>query len=170
VKASLVLLSFLLLSFPSIASAQPTSLDPSNLAWQQQNQNKAAILSDITVGLAIAEDTYESWKSSDRRKAFAQQSLRTTIDVAVVEITKHFVHRQRPDKSDNMSFYSEHTELASMGYNLKFSLSLGAATGYFRIAANKHYLTDTIVGFAAGVLTSRLIKNNPANTNTQVVF
>jgi hypothetical protein len=168
VKAfSILTTAVLSLGFVSQSFAQPTSLDPSNLAWQQQNQNKAAILSDVTVGLAIAEDTYESWKSSDRKKAFTQQSLRTSIDVGLVEIVKLVVHRQRPDKSDNKSFFSEHTELAAMGYNLKFAIPLGISTGYFRIAANKHYLTDVLAGLAVGVITSRFIKN-PNNTN--IVF
>jgi hypothetical protein len=168
VKFNLVLTTAVLFIFcPSVARTQPTSLDPSNLAWQTQNQNKAAILSDITVTAAILEDTYESWKSSDRKKAFAQQSFRTSIDVGLVELVKLVVHRQRPDKSDNKSFFSEHTELAAMGYNLKFAIPLGVSTGYFRIAADKHYLTDVLVGLVAGVVTSRFIKN-PNNTN--IVF
>lgn len=149
-----------------LASAQSSVLDPSNLAWQQQNQNRAAIFSDITVGASILADTIQSFRATDKKTAFEKQALRTTIDTGVAELVKILVHRKRPCYTstcagDTQSFYSEHTAIASQTNSLRIGISLGIATGYFRIAANKHYLTDTIVGLAAGILTSRFVKYTP---------
>jgi membrane-associated phospholipid phosphatase len=71
--------------------------------------------------------------------------------------------------SDNLSFFSGHTTLAfsmavSAGtiasmrdYKLApviwgVGLTSAAATGYFRIAADKHYMSDVLVGAAVGTL------------------
>ncbi len=74
---------------------------------------------------------------------------------------------RRPDPDDNLSFYSGHTTftfaLAAAagtvsdlrGYDSApwvwgVGLGLAATTGYFRIAADRHYLTDVLVGAAVG--------------------
>lgn len=83
-----------------------------------------------------------------------------------------------PDPDDNLSFYSGHTALAfSMataagtvsdlrGYRSApwvwgAGLTLAAAVGYLRIAADRHYLTDVltgaVLGSAAGVALPRLM-------------
>jgi membrane-associated phospholipid phosphatase len=73
-----------------------------------------------------------------------------------------------PDPDDNLSFYSGHTTFAFAlaaaagtvsdlrGYDgapwvWGAGLGLAAATGYFRIAGDKHYLTDVLVGAATGL-------------------
>jgi len=75
---------------------------------------------------------------------------------------------------NNLSFYSGHTSLtfslavasgtvASMrGYRIApliwiSGLSVGAATGYLRIAADKHYFTDVVAGAALGSATGFLV-------------
>jgi membrane-associated phospholipid phosphatase len=74
---------------------------------------------------------------------------------------------RRPDADDNLSFYSGHTTftfaLAAAagtvsdlrGYRSApwvwgVGLTLAATTGYLRIAADRHYLTDVLVGAAIG--------------------
>lgn len=104
----------------------------------------------------------------------------TAIAVSVDDLVKLLVARQRPfvhfrdpaavgshDADENLSFYSGHTTLAfslavasgtiaSMrGYPLApavwaGSLTVAAVTGYLRIAADKHYLTDVVAGALAG--------------------
>jgi membrane-associated phospholipid phosphatase len=104
----------------------------------------------------------------------------TALAVALDDVVKLVVARQRPyvhfrDSSqpatpgadDNLSFYSGHTNLAfavavasgtiaSMrGYRLApvvwaTSLPFAAVTGYLRIAADKHYLTDVLSGALLG--------------------
>lgn len=72
-----------------------------------------------------------------------------------------------PDVDDNTSFYSGHTTLVfalattagvvahRRGYRLApviwaSGYILGATTGYLRIAADRHYVTDVVVGAVAG--------------------
>jgi membrane-associated phospholipid phosphatase len=104
----------------------------------------------------------------------------TALAVALDDAVKLLVARQRPyahfrdpgepappDTDENLSFYSGHTNLAfavavasgtvaSMrGYRLASvvwatSLPMAAATGYLRIAADKHYLTDVLTGALIG--------------------
>lgn len=97
------------------------------------------------------------------------------------QATKFAVGRQRPfvhfaedpahiaSSDDNLSFYSGHTTLAfslavSSGMVVHYrnyrwepvvwvtGLSLATATGYLRIAADKHYLSDVVVGAASGAI------------------
>ncbi len=104
----------------------------------------------------------------------------TALAVTLDDVVKLLVARERPyvhfgvsselappDTGDNLSFYSGHTNLAfavavasgtiaSMrGYRLApvvwaTSLPLAAVTGYLRIAADKHYLTDVLTGALIG--------------------
>jgi membrane-associated phospholipid phosphatase len=72
-----------------------------------------------------------------------------------------------PDSDDNLSFYSGHTSFAFAvataagtvsslrGYRTApwvwaAGLTLAAGTGYLRVAADKHYLTDVLTGAAVG--------------------
>lgn len=72
-----------------------------------------------------------------------------------------------PTKEDNVSFFSGHTSLAFglaisagqvatlRGYAIApavwtLGISLAVTTGYLRIAADRHYLSDVLVGAAAG--------------------
>lgn len=138
----------------SVSYAQPTKIDPTNLAWN--NTRDANIISGITVGTAIALDTWDSFHSSDRKRALIKQSERTLIILGATEIVKRLTHRTRPDNSDDLSFFSEHTEFASMNKRWMISVPLMTSTGYLRIAANKHYLTDVIVGGVVGSLVNRI--------------
>lgn len=148
------LLIGLFLLIPSLAIAQPTSIDPKGLAWD--NTRNAQIISNITVGTSIALDTWDSWKSTDRKRAFIKQGERTIIVLGATELVKRLTHRTRPDGSDNLSFFSEHTEFASMNRRWQISIPLMTSTGYLRVAANKHYLTDVIVGGLVGSLVNRI--------------
>jgi membrane-associated phospholipid phosphatase len=134
--------------------AQPTSIDPTSLVWK--NTRDANIISNVTVGISIGLDTWDSWKSVDRKRAFIKQGERTVIVLGATEIVKRLTHRTRPDNSDNLSFFSEHTEFASMNQRWMISIPLMTSTGYLRIAANKHYLTDVIVGGVVGSLVNRI--------------
>ena len=84
-----------------------------------------------------------------------------------------------PELDDNMSFYSGHTQVAFAivtsagtvarlrGYKTiepwiwGVGVPLAAATGYFRVAADKHYLVDVstgaLVGTAAGLFLPRVL-------------
>jgi membrane-associated phospholipid phosphatase len=125
----------------------------------------------------------------------------TALAVALNDVVKLIVARQRPyvhfrdashqappDPDDNLSFYSGHTNLAfavavasgtvaSMrGYRLApvvwaSSLPWAAVTGYLRIAADKHYLTDVVtgalIGSAVGFLVPFVFHRASASTGDQ---
>jgi hypothetical protein len=99
-----------------------------------------------------------------------------TITEGVDQIVKFTVGRARPfvhftnappDIDNNLSFFSGHTTLVfgvtvsagmvahARGYAVEpyiwaIGLPLAAATGYLRIAADEHYLSDVLVGMAVG--------------------
>lgn len=84
--------------------------------------------------------------------------LRNGLTIGAAELTKRFVHEDRPDHSDNKSFFSEHSALAmanyGWNYSIGFSIAVGAGAG--RIAAQKHHPADVLVGLAAGLGASYL--------------
>ncbi len=137
--------------------------------------------------------------SEPYREAFLfEKSILYTY--TLTELTKAVVHRKRPDNSDNKSFFSGHasTTFAASTYlflelneiyestdwisenKLTLRLFQGVSfaglygwagyVGYSRIKDNKHYLSDVMVGAAAGSLISYLVfshfhgsKNKPDN-------
>ena len=96
------------------------------------------------------------------------------------QVVKLLVGRQRPyaffkndvgysKSEDNLSFYGGHTSFAfsvaaatvtvaamrgyaGVGIAAGVGFTLSAAVGYFRIAADQHYLTDILIGSAVGGL------------------
>jgi len=105
------------------------------------------------------------------------------ISQALTQIVKWSFGRQRPfvhfgnlppDQDDNLSFWSGHSALAfgvttSAGMLAHWrndpyepliwgvGLTLSAATGYLRIAGDKHYFTDVITGTVVGVISGLTI-------------
>ncbi len=100
-----------------------------------------------------------------------------SVSAMLTQIVKFSAGRQRPDAhyaangstspKDNTSFYSGHTSIAfalavssgtvatMRGYRLApliwgAGLAAAATTGYLRVAADRHYLTDVIAGAALG--------------------
>lgn len=120
----------------------------------------ADIISYGTVATQITFNTIYNWKEPDKKKALIMQGVKTFFVVASSETIKRFIHEERPDKSDNFSFWSEHSALAAanMGYNYKigFSLTLGTMSG--RVIAKKHHVWDTIVGSLVGMAVDEFIK------------
>ncbi len=94
-------------------------------------------------------------------------ALATAMMTAVVQGVKRSANVVRPDGSDHHSFPSGHTATAFMtatmlnkeyGY-LSPWVSVGAytvatATGLMRIANNKHWLSDVMVGAGVGVMST----------------
>ncbi len=88
---------------------------------------------------------------SDRRWACVKvEAVQVGLGVAAAELTKRIVHRRRPDGSDRVSFFSEHTTLACVASIHTRGWALCPAVGYMRIAADKHWLTDVGTGALAG--------------------
>ncbi|HLZ44405.1 MAG TPA: hypothetical protein VKQ05_01850 [Gemmatimonadales bacterium] len=136
-----------------LLAAQLFASETQPFAWPS-HRALADWLSTGAVATSIAIDTREAWTSPDRAQAFKCEAIRIGIASGLAELTKRLVHRTRPDGSDNQSFFSEHTALAAAsatGWTFGIGLTLG--TGYGRMAADKHYATDVLVGASVGGLT-----------------
>lgn len=85
---------------------------------------------------------------------------------ALVYSTKHIVRIPRPDSGRRNSFPSGHTGMAFVGAELvraEYGWGYGAAayavaatTGFLRMYNDRHWLSDVVVGAAAGVLSARI--------------
>lgn len=147
----LTLVLLLLLPAPALAETQP-------LAWASKYRPIAARASDVLVWTQITADTFNSLEAKDRRHAFGCQALRTGLVLGLTEVVKHAVPRERPDGSDNRSFWSGHTATAmsASGWRVQIGVPIAIGTGYLRMAANRHYATDVLVGGAVGLIVSKV--------------
>ncbi|WP_028909895.1 phosphatase PAP2 family protein [Prevotella sp. AGR2160] len=135
----------------------------------------------VMVGLkAAGVKSRSSWG-----RMLATDAIATAMMATAVQTTKHLTTVYRPDGSDSHSFPSGHTATAFMvatmlskeyGY-LSPWVSVGAygvaaTTGLMRIANNKHWLSDVMVGAGVGILstemaywiTDAIYKNKGRNT------
>jgi len=78
---------------------------------------------------------------------------------ALTLVTKFITGRVRPDGKDTNSFFSGHTSAAATGAGLMClqtsrlcvpSIALAALTGYLRVAGDRHFPSDVLVGFGVG--------------------
>ncbi len=134
----------------------------------------AAAAANALLSAHAAGDTSAGWVDL----LLVLEAVAITEDVT--QLAKFAVGRQRPyvhygdaaagttpSSDDNLSFFSGHTSMAfslaaaagtistMRGYKSApwvwgVGMALAAATGYFRIAGDKHYLTDVLVGAAVG--------------------
>jgi hypothetical protein len=154
------LLTLALLLMPATAYAQPkVDTKAANvLAWPEDKQWLAERIGD---GLAIGSLVLPCLVNAAERSnpdCWKDQSIRTGAVLIITETTKRIAQRERPDGSDSKSFYSMHTALAcvsSLNRLEKKQRWIGAAlcasVGYLRIAADKHWTTDVLVGGGLGV-------------------
>lgn len=136
------------------AVAQPVPGDGLVPAWSS-HRAQAETMSDLTVAAAVVADTWDTFHAPDRSRALTQQLIREGAIFAISTIAKRAVGRRRPDGSDRRSFFSEHTAFAASAFGgprVAVVLPLTIGTGYLRIAADKHYLTDALAGAAVGSL------------------
>jgi membrane-associated phospholipid phosphatase len=95
------------------------------------------------------------------------------INAATTGGLKLVIHKPRPDGSNNSSFPSGHTSIAFQSasfihFRHGFSVAVPAYAvasfvGFSRVHARRHFVEDVIVGFAIGVLSSRVVTNRRAN-------
>lgn len=156
----------LLLSLTAPAFGQTETLplgsdEPAIFTWRPPDRRAADLISTGTVAAQITLDTIRSFRSEHKGRAFLSQGCEMGIAVAVAETAKLFIPRRRPDGSDRKSFFSEHTALATAaggsswrgsGWSFGATMALDVGTGYLRMAAGKHYLSDVIVGAGTGAL------------------
>lgn len=137
-----------------------------------------------TASLDLFTDTQISDKDYERLFSYKKTLIYT---YTLTEIVKSIVKRDRPDGSDNRSFFSGHTSTAFASSTflylttkdfinnsdltnqkkellkvISFSVFYGwaAYVGYSRMADKKHYFTDVLAGALAGTIISSLIYKN----------
>lgn len=153
IRIVVALIMLLVLSAPAVAETQP-------LAWAVKHRPIAQRTSDILVGAQLVADTVHSLRSERRGRALGCQALRMGIAFGASELVKRATDRERPDRSDRLSFYSGHTATAfsAGGWRWQISAPIAIGSGYLRMAANRHYISDVLVGAGAGYLTSRICR------------
>lgn len=139
--------------------AVPASAEPTPFRWGS-HRAVAGRLSDAAVWAAITAETVHSLRAEHRTRALGCQGLRLGVTTGAAVLTKRLIHRERPDGSDWQSFYSQHTASAMTAAGWKYSVGIPIAVGagYFRMAADKHYLSDVAAGAVAGFLVGRVCR------------
>lgn len=107
---------------------------------------------------------------------FRQQTINLAVANAatllVITSLKNVVKSKRPDFSDELSFPSGHTGLAFTSATLLFyeykdsnmwyassGFLFATATGFFRVANNRHYTSDVLTGAGIGLLSGILVSH-----------
>lgn len=121
----------------------------------------AAVLLGLKLG---GEPSRSSWKRMLTSDLFA-----TAIMASIVNSLKYTTSVERPDGSNNKSYPSGHTATAFMTATMLTKeygdrspwIGIGAytvasATGIMRMANNKHWLSDVLMGAGIGILSTEL--------------
>lgn len=152
----------------------------SRLRWNDDKLDRAGSMSDFMLyRVFIASSIWTPlFSKSDYMPMFLTNLQVLAINGVMTNTVKALVGRQRPsahyetwepEDDDNLSFYSGHTSFAfAMGTSAAYmisesnpqhktliwatALTLATGTGYLRIAADKHYMSDVVVGAIMGTL------------------
>lgn len=137
------------------------------MVWDEDRQHVADTASDALIGVAWIAPTLMILNTDENRGEKAIGFIGAHgVNRLITHQFKVGVGRLRPDGSDNKSFYSGHTSTAFTSAGVVcviekdqcgLALGLAATTGYLRIAADKHWLSDVVVGAAAGFLTGQQV-------------
>ena len=146
------------------------------LRWETSSHKRANKLSDLLLyGVFVGSMPISSYWLNNFNLLLINLEI-LSINGLITNIVKYGIGRQRPysfyqtkidDDESYKSFFSGHTSTAfALGtstakmlcnytsFNTKAiwasTLSLATATGYLRIAADKHYFTDVLVGAIIG--------------------
>jgi membrane-associated phospholipid phosphatase len=146
------------------------------------SRERASEASDLLAGSAAATALIAAAAVPPSRPAKEKELLSVAaasgLTVALTESLKLISHRPRPDNSGDNSFPSGHTSFASANaYSAdhilqemdtrgapRFLLSavppaLAAGTGWARVEAKKHYLTDVLAGAALGCFAAAFVSD-----------
>lgn len=157
------------------------------LFWGQESQQKAIRWSDrLLYGVSFSSLAWGPLLDEHRERALLINAEVFAVNAVITNLAKILTARERPyhhygtlnsqGSDDFASFFSGHTSVAfSQAVTNAMILSesyeqaspyiwatlLGSAglTGYFRIAGDKHYTTDVVVGALVGSIIGWTITN-----------
>lgn len=156
---ALVLTILLILSLARTAGAQ--------VLQTAEERTAAHIASWVTVLTLEGLDTYASYKSDDRMRAFVLQGVRVSVAQGGAALLKWAVPMARPctpthecgSDSEMSGFPSGHMALACStlgGPSLSVTIPLAGATGLGRFLAWRHFPSQIAAGCIIGALASRI--------------
>lgn len=157
-KAILLCIAVVLVATPVAAQPSLDTAARNSLKWE--HTHVADVISTGAVAGAVALPCL-----LDRRwQCVKDEALRVGVATGIAMATKALVKRERPDGSENVSFFSQHTAIACAAVMRRGArspaqtalMALCPSVGYFRIAADKHWLSDTVVGGVVGGVTVNL--------------
>ena len=130
------------------------------LKWN--NELLARGLSDYSLYALMALPIIDVLDESRAGQKVGAIALAHGINAGITHVVKVNSARMRPSGDNPMSFWSGHASSAFVGAAVTchfqssekcaVSLAAASATGYLRIAGNKHWFSDVIAGAAAGFL------------------
>ena len=161
------------------------------LRWGDSNMEWAKEASDILLyGVFIGTLPIMPLFSNDDYMSMLLTNIEVlSINGTLTNLVKELVKRQRPasyyktrDEGEDAyrSFFSGHSSATfSIGTSTAMMLSrrfpekepyiwtgcmgLAAATAYFRVAADKHYMSDILVGALTGITIGKMVQNKRYN-------
>lgn len=135
----------------ALCAAPVAAGEPTPLRWASHAAVPARV-SDGLVAAQIGLAAVDAWRADDRRHALGCLALRNGLAIGATELLKRALHRTRPDASDNLSFPSGHTALATVNGAAGWRYGLTVGVGWGRQAAGRHYATDVLAGAGIGWL------------------
>jgi membrane-associated phospholipid phosphatase len=143
----------LLLLMPTPARAQ----EPTPFRWTTHEAIPARVSDGLAIG-QITLATVDAWRAPERGHALRCLAARNAIGMGATELLKRVVHRGRPDGSDQLSFPSGHTMLATVNGRPGWRYGLTVGVGWGRMAAGRHYATDVLAGAGIGWLAQQVCR------------
>lgn len=134
------------------------------LKWR--DTETAGTISDYGVGLMIAAPiAYTAIDSRDLGKTGIVTGA-YAVNFGTNYLAKVLIQRERPDGSNRHSHWSGHTSTSFVGASVvcaqnkklcPVAIGLAGSVGLLRIGADKHWLSDVLVGAVVGMATGKLI-------------
>lgn len=142
-----------------VVCARPLQAEDNPMHDWTGHEHLAAVISDSLVVGAITLQVVDDLRQPDHRwKHLGCTGLRLGVAFGASSLVKWKFPRTRPDGSDERSFWSEHTQTVGVmaGWRYAIGIPLTIGTGGFRMAANKHWPTDTLIGGLVGLAAGRI--------------
>jgi membrane-associated phospholipid phosphatase len=141
--------------------------------WSHDTFGPGRLAGNFLVNVAVSGGTYLVGRASGHEgvASLGNNLLRAQIlSQSVVQAAKYATHRARPDGSNNHSLPSGHTATAfatagvvQRHFGWKAGVPAYAFAGYVgasRMAANRHYLSDVLLGAGVGIAAAHAVTIN----------